>query len=625
MSRILPGGINFIHSTTIQPIQSYHAVMSERQIGRTTDHTNHSYDILPSSQHARYLLLHPANSDSDRLTCTLYTARLDDFPSFEAISYVWGTPVQNRLIRCNGKNIPITANLYDALLQVRLENKPRTLWVDSICINQADPNEQGEQVFLMDQIYTKSSCTLICLGKVDNDHARIVADIVELANHTIQKVFDRASFDWEPNSFPFPDEGSPLLSHSGWQSLGVLLKQPWFKRGWVVQEAALSRSALILWAETEIDWANLMRVYIWRYWRALILPDTELHLSDLHLHGFYIRHRREVIPFRPEGAAEPLPFLEILDLARGLGVTDPRDRIYAFNKVASPSKFLPALRPNYNTPYLRVYHDFACEYLRLSTDLDILHYAHNDGEALKADFPSWVPRWNLHLYPDHTVRFNSHTRSSEPYASLRSTPTFILSTDQCVLELGALIIDTVNFVARKFDKMRTTPDDVASLWNTVSRRPNRLPYSCSPSRAFVEIFRCGVYRGRLMEWQRLESAYMLLLQHELHEDSELYSLAESFHQKRMEDMHNKSFIMSSRGYYGLAPQTVEEGDVYCIISGTRTPFILRRTDRPGHYKLVGSVLILSKEPDRNGYPSVLGQGRHDWIDWGLEEELIFLC
>jgi hypothetical protein len=120
---------------------------------------------------------------------------------------------------------------------------------------------------------------------------------------------------------------------------------------------------------------------------------------------------------------------------------------------------------------------------------------------------------------------------------------------------------------------------------------------------------------------------MRLLQREISRGDVFYGNAENFHALRMEDVHNKTFIVTNRGYYGLAPKSVQEGDVCCIIFGTRSPFILRKTDQFGNYKLVGSVLILSKELDHNGYPDVLGgdENCEDWVEWGLDEEDIFLC
>ncbi|KAI9736117.1 MAG: hypothetical protein M1818_006293 [Claussenomyces sp. TS43310] len=416
--------------------------MSQQQISPATGAQDtrldcyYEYESLPVGLFFRYLVLQPASADTDPLVCTLYTAHLHEIPHFEAISYVWGISVKNKLISCNGKVIHITANLHDALCQVRLADKPRTLWVDSICINQANPKEQGHQVSLMKHIYKKSNCTLICLGASSYIHAPMVAALVADVDYMIQNVFGRADFDWASNSFPFPDKGEPLLSHSGWESFGVLLQQPWFSRGWVVQEAALGPEALVLWADTTIDWLKIVRAYIWRIRRALKHPDIQhLWLSDLHLQGFHIRRNGEAITFRPEGAANPFTFLEILDCARWLGFTDPRDRIYASLSMPNSDKLLPALRPNYELPYIKVYRDFACEYLRISEDLDILHFVHNDNRTLECDFPSWIPRWDMRLYSSYTGNLNTYNKSFRRIVSRLSSTKITVSLDQTTLKL----------------------------------------------------------------------------------------------------------------------------------------------------------------------------------------------
>lgn len=533
------------------------------------------YDTLPSRRSARYIFLQPANKHDDPLACTLHTAHLDAFPHFEAISHVWGTPVKNRSITCNGKVVRITPNLFDALLQVRSTDKPRTLWVDSICINQANPKEQAHQVSLMNHIYKQSNCTLICLGVSDNVHAHIVADLVAEIDHMIQTVYARASFDWTPNGFPFPEEGEPLLLHKGWQSFGVLLQQPWFKRGWVVQETTLSQRAVVLWATTKIDWLKVVQAYIWRIRRGLKVPNIQFRLSDLHLQGFYIRTRREAITLRPKGSLEPLTLLEILDCARWLCVTDPKDRIYAFLSLANPNRPFLKLWPNYTVPYTHVYRDFAIGYLRMSSDLDILHFVQHDDRTLACDFATWIPRWNTSLYNNNTSNLNNYDPSSRCITSQLSPPKIAISLDQTSLDLRGIIIDTVAFAAQRFDKASTTLHDVSSHWDTVSKRPAPSPYSCEPLRAFVTTLRCGVYRGRLKEWQTLESAYMQFLQHGLLQDDVSYESAGVFHKARMEDVHNKRFIVTNREYYGLAPQVVQEGDLCCIVFGTRSPFVLK--------------------------------------------------
>lgn len=168
-------------------------------------------------------------------------------------------------------------------------------------VHQSAPKERGHQVSLMQRIYSRSDCTVICLGVSDRDHAPIVADLVADVDCMIRDLDKRADFDWGPNSFPIPGGGEPLLSHRGWESFGILLHQPWFTRGWVVQEAALGPGTVGPWADTEIAWSKLLRVCIWKTRRAPELPNRQhLWLSDLHLQGFLSskRPRSHHIPGR---------------------------------------------------------------------------------------------------------------------------------------------------------------------------------------------------------------------------------------------------------------------------------------------------------------------------------------
>jgi len=59
----------------------------------------------------------------------------------------------------------VTRNLHAALNRLRLPDKPRTLWVDAICIDQADVVEKGHQVALMGEIYSKTTRGIIFLGE----------------------------------------------------------------------------------------------------------------------------------------------------------------------------------------------------------------------------------------------------------------------------------------------------------------------------------------------------------------------------------------------------------------------------------------------------------------------------
>jgi hypothetical protein len=51
----------------------------------------------------------------------------------------------------------ITKNLKEALVSLRLTEGPRHLWVDAVCIDQANVKERNHQVAQMGTIYANAS------------------------------------------------------------------------------------------------------------------------------------------------------------------------------------------------------------------------------------------------------------------------------------------------------------------------------------------------------------------------------------------------------------------------------------------------------------------------------------
>jgi hypothetical protein len=112
----------------------------------------------------RVLQLSPARQRLDPLQGKLVEVKLDSKHPYETLSYVWGAQAGTVPILCDGKEILITENCEAALKQLRHKRKPITIWVDAICINQADKLERNSQVGLMGDIYKISSHLRIWLG-----------------------------------------------------------------------------------------------------------------------------------------------------------------------------------------------------------------------------------------------------------------------------------------------------------------------------------------------------------------------------------------------------------------------------------------------------------------------------
>ncbi|KAF2649452.1 hypothetical protein K491DRAFT_610731, partial [Lophiostoma macrostomum CBS 122681] len=122
----------------------------------------------------RLLHLEP-KSASGSLNCTLECVSLDNFPPFEALSYVWGDPGDTISMFCEGSLFEATRSLHTALTNLRLPNAVRTMWVDAICINQKDDVEKSRQVPLMGKIYSLAKKVVVWVGPFTRGDAKLAA------------------------------------------------------------------------------------------------------------------------------------------------------------------------------------------------------------------------------------------------------------------------------------------------------------------------------------------------------------------------------------------------------------------------------------------------------------------
>jgi hypothetical protein len=192
-----------------------------------------AYNPIPDRDYIRYMILEPGK-DEEPLVCSLHISSLHVIRPYEALSYVWGSDQRDHEIISGGHIINITANLSSALRRVRLPTEPRTLWADSICINQADIVERGTQVLLMGRIYSQASRVLIYIGPSSDGHGEAAASLLSELDVMITNGIKDAGFSWNAFPFPDPEERDRLLADKRWESLLTMTQQPWFHRGWVI-------------------------------------------------------------------------------------------------------------------------------------------------------------------------------------------------------------------------------------------------------------------------------------------------------------------------------------------------------------------------------------------------------
>ncbi|KAK0654860.1 heterokaryon incompatibility protein-domain-containing protein, partial [Cercophora newfieldiana] len=129
--------------------------------------SSYSYQPLSAASEIRILELDSADAPSAPLHASLAHEPLDQITPYEALSYTWGADVFPHQLHIGPEShtINITSNLHSALQHLRPRTgPPRRLWIDALCINQADPDEKSKQIPLMAAIYRDATKVIAWLG-----------------------------------------------------------------------------------------------------------------------------------------------------------------------------------------------------------------------------------------------------------------------------------------------------------------------------------------------------------------------------------------------------------------------------------------------------------------------------
>ena len=245
------------------------------------------YESLPLPSQTRSIRLldleHDERDLSAPLRGTLRLANLDQSPSYTALSYVWGPWSSPRdTISCNGCQLEIARNCYEALRSLRKVSGAITIWVDAICINQnelhtstsdhtteglREVSEKISQMKLMGDIYTYAQPAYIWLGPGSDATDRAMSAIKLLARHrvlpgaipwfpsrekitvrgekiemlwNVLKVYSRRLYG---SSNPIPPSLNERLTMDDLKSL---LQSEWLQRTWTFQELVLASRPMIV-------------------------------------------------------------------------------------------------------------------------------------------------------------------------------------------------------------------------------------------------------------------------------------------------------------------------------------------------------------------------------------------
>jgi hypothetical protein len=447
-----------------------------------------TYHPLKTSTHEiRILQIHPATDSTEQIRCSLVHLSLDErtssYPAeekpfhhpqlhetgihgasggFAALSYVWGDVEPAQIVYLNGLPRTVTRNLATALRHLRDPHEFLWIWVDALCINQADLAERGQQVSQMGDIYRQAERVLVWLGpEADNSHLvwplcdQIARYALKLTTEpTGQAILSEWQPEWSKNSIteglanmrkrgmqeadqrPGQAETHPpkQIKIAGWTlryekppiykdtaSFGFQLKEtnefvllgelshPQYnafiqllKRPWWTRSWIVQELFLARRATLLCGSSNIE----WDTFSvaALLISGTEDSVGSVNnlLNAGHAAALVRIVSILKHSKRK-LDLLDILCEFRSLKASDERDKVFAFLGLLPSSD--PAhqhIRPQYEADFVRCYTKTALACLRLRGNLDCLTTERFPSSGSAASLPSWVPDWS-YVNPEITA------------------------------------------------------------------------------------------------------------------------------------------------------------------------------------------------------------------------------
>jgi Heterokaryon incompatibility protein (HET) len=572
----------------------------------------------------RLILLNPG-AYGESITCSLiYTPLLNCTVKYEALSYCWGDPRHRQDISVTVPEtggyskfvLSITSDLYSAIETLRPRTGlERTLWIDAVCINQADLDERAQQVARMREIYRKANKVIVWLGVGNEVSKRSIATI-----EAIGARYDRLSQPHEINGSELSSLHDPLMT----KDLGVdqfvddwpLFNLSWFRRTWVVQEVFNARDILVCCGDDTLTWPMLLQV------------NRCIRASELKMNSAY----KALIPpvFEDifaskastslgDSCSTTLGILEILVKGLDLDATDPRDKLFAmlqFGKETGAVEELPdELLPNYQKSIVETFSDFTRWWILERQSLQIFSAIQAlEGRSWLDNF--WERAWKLNSgHPTWSWSYRGHSNWAVGILGLSAEPSYQAAADT---KPDVKLISE----SRKSSLLPLTGIKVDLISEIMP-----YPYFSPPAnhedlhRAYIGIFDPLNLTGK---WtHQLGSKYYDSYVGDDNQDLIWghYAAHSGYSSKTaaVECHGNCFFLTQERELLGLCPFSAQPGDLIVILHGGPVPYVLREQqigiDSESHnqsrrYELIGECYLEGymygagiKEQKINGLPS----------------------
>ena len=527
--------------------------------------------------------------------------------SYEALSYTWGASLFPQQIICHGFPIPITQNLFDALIHLRNAESPRLLWVDAVCINQQNDGEKSSQIPIMKDIYAKASCVLIWLGIEDQYSNQSLSamktvikglnDLGEKLDLPIWSLLGEETDDQLWALLPLPHNDSVSFLTECIVPIQKFLERSWFSRVWTIQEARVAKTAKIIIGNSSLDWGlmGIAILHLTMKTHSLKIPVPWNMTTAIEMCLCSRSHSQS--SFMQDGLQRLLLETKIFESS------DPRDKIYALLGLATNDL---GIRPDYNASVEEVFTDTTRRLIfkenTVRFPVSILSEAQRGDDGQIDTFPSWVPLW--HLTSSSTLSIASKATAGGERKQKD------LSLDPKVLVLEGFVVGTIKSSTETPENgdhwaLRTKGyiNFVVQILQLVG--PLNIPYVNGDSllKVIAKVLTAGGGFGENYFLYDFDRKVHLFLNNPSVPEADKIDCRSRIHdlRRRIQDaildlqdfakdsdtvyeprfyaaINRRRVFCLYEGFLGLGPNSLQEEDIVCVLYDARQPFILRKID-----------------------------------------------
>ncbi|KAH8159575.1 hypothetical protein CIB48_g8671 [Xylaria polymorpha] len=539
---------------------------------------------------------------------------------YEALSYCWGSKTPLHPVLCDGSSVVwVTQNLFDALQELRLEDKSRMLWADAICINQCDVPEKNSQVQMMANIYRQADRVLVWLGNA-MDRSETLEYVIpvllkakELAAtkgyQSEEDLRNLSSDALEELGLIKIDNFDPLID--GNQALDAVYRREWWTRVWVIQEFLLAKDCVLCCGSWSIPWTSFDAAYNFTE-KAVVSNDPP--------NSRYQFQRSFLSMCKAELYTYPTNLAVMMALRAGSKVSDPRDRVYGMLGLAIRGDEISV---DYSKSVEQVYMEAMLHSMRTDPNSTQILLSSGVTDSMEPSTPSWVPKrfdtrsttWDIGAFLDTEATRDSTYKFDErvlcmvgyeldiiaatgccgpPVMAPTSTVFFTIPSILLMCADGAKICDGLSNTT--YDPTKESRAD--AFFQTIMGPTRENTYEdqreqfklFEPELRLMKAVAALPLRYDRLPCKALAIWLFYVLGIPLH-TWKLYRGESSGVTTSLFRCCGRRIARTAQGRIGLVPQEAKPGDIIFLLQGFDTPFVLRKAKGIDQFLLVGECYL----------------------------------